>query len=364
MITNQVPSRVRRMLTPRLSILYRPADKQWSYCHHPFLCEYRGELHAIWSNGERDEDDLRQRVLHCVSKDGFDFGRHEILFNAPDDHVYTACGLYDSGEALVAYAGSYRYAAENVENGRYKVINDLHRDVTLLAKTTANGVDWGEPIDLQLPITPIFGPAPLASGRLIMMGNITYPISDRKDGLTGWRMTGLPPFPWPDCVDDSEGFMRHTGLREDNAFLCESSFYQTDDGVIHVLLRSAERILYHSESRDDGETWSKPEPTEFTNCNTKFHCGRLPDGRFYIVGSPDPACARCPIVITTSDDGVVWDREYVIDGRFRPLRHQGKYKGGIYAYPHSVIVGDRMYIACSVNKEDIHVYSFPLSQLA
>ena len=69
-------------------------------------------------------------------------------------------------------------------------------------------------------------------------------------------------------------------------------------------------------------------------------------------------------MITLSEDGEVFDREYVIDDRFRSLRHPGKYKGGIYAYPDAMVVGEKLYVICSVNKEDIHVYSFPISQLS
>ena len=55
--------------------------------------------------------------------------------------------------------------------------------------------------------------------------------------------------------------------------------------------------------------------------------------------------------------------EYILDETYRPLRNPGKYKGGIYGYPHSLIDGDRMYVVCSVNKEDIHLYAFDLAEL-
>lgn len=363
MITNRVATKVRRMLAPQMSILYRPQDKQWSYSHHASLCRYQGTYHAIWSNGERDEDDLRQRVLHATSADGVNWTSHGVLYPSEEGRVLTACGLYDNGEALVAYAGSYAYAPENVCGGRYITINDQHRGTTLLAKATRDGVQWDAPIDLRIPVIANHGPQRLRSGRLLVSGSVIYPYSDDPTGLSGWQVRGLRPCPWTDMYDDSEGIMRHAALRDDGVFLCEGSFFQTDDGVIHMLLRTDKRVLYESTSADDGETWSDAAPTDFATANTKFHCGRLPDGRFYIVGSPDPAGARCPLVVSLSDDGVVFDREYIIDETFRPLRMQGKYKGGIYGYPHTIVADGRMHVICSINKEDVHVYTFELDQL-
>lgn len=363
MITNQISTKIRRQLTPTLSILYQPRDLQWSYSHHAAICRFKGRYYAMWSNGERDEDDLRQRVLYAVSDDGVHWSSHRTLYPSQEGRVLTSCGFYQSGGVLVAYAGSYGYAPENVEMGRYRVINDFHQHTTLLARTTQDGESWGDIRDLGIPIIANHGPQPLASGRLLISGNVTYPYTDDPSGLSGWQIGGLAPCPWTDMADDSQGIMRHTALRQDGVTLCEGSFLQTDDGAIHMLLRSDQRRLYETVSTDDGETWSAPRPTNFMTCNTKFHAGRLPDGRYYLVCCPDPAGARCPLVLSLSRDGQVFDQEYVIDETYRPLRRPGKYKGGIYGYPHSLIADGVMYVICSVNKEDIHVYSFPLSQL-
>ena len=363
MITNQSPGKIRRKLNPALAVLYYPMDLQWSYSHHAAICQFKGRYYAMWSNGERDEDDLRQRVLFAVSPDGVHWSQHETLYPSQEGCVLTACGFYQHNATLAAYAGRYAYAPENVANGRYLVINDFHRNTTLLAKTTADGVQWSDPIDLQLPIIPNYGPQPLAGGRLLLSGNVTYPYTDDAGGLSGWRVGGLEPHLGPDFSDDSEGLMRHTGMRGGGVLLCEGSFFQTEDQTVHMLLRSDKRRLYETVSTDSGETWSAAKPTNFAAANTKFHFGQLPDGRYYFVGSPDPAGARCPLVVSVSRDGMDFDREYIIDERYRPLRMPGKYKGGIYGYPHSYIVDGKMFVICSINKEDIHVYSFALDQL-
>lgn len=364
MISNQVKTKVRRMLSPNLSVLYMPNDLQWSYSHHGALCYFSGKYHAMWSNGQRDEDDLRQRIMHATSVDGVNWSTHEVLFPSQEGRVLTSGGFYTQGSQLTAYAGSYAYAPENLSGGRYITINDQHRHTTLLAKTTKDGENWTTETDLGIPMVSNHGPQALASGRLLISGGVTFPYTDDPTGLTGWKMGGIAPCPWTDMYDDSEGIMRHMALRGDGVFLCEGSFLQKDDGAVHMYLRSDQRRLYETISHDDGETWSKPEPTNFISANTKFHFGRLPDGRYYVVGSPDPAGARCPLVLSLSEDGEIFDQEYIIDETFRPLRKQGKYKGGVYGYPHSFIRDGKMFVICSINKEDIYVYSFGLDQLA
>jgi hypothetical protein len=140
--------------------------------------------------------------------------------------------------------------------------------------------------------------------------------------------------------------------------LCEGSFYQTDDGVLHMLLRSTgpgfRYRLWVTESRDDGATWSPPAETQFSDCNAKFHFGRLPDGRFYYVGCP-LAGARTPLVLSLSRDGVSFDRHYVLADSHYEMRRKGKSKGGEYGYPHTLVHDGRLYVIVSRQKEGVEV---------
>jgi hypothetical protein len=149
--------------------------------------------------------------------------------------------------------------------------------------------------------------------------------------------------------------------------LCEGSFYQTDDGVLHMLLRSDTARLWLTESRDDGVTWSAPVPTQFTDNATKFHFGRLPDGRFYYVGCPDPEppWQRCPLVLSLSRDGVQFSRHFILAGADTPYtrRRDGVCKGGDYGYPHTLIHGDALHVIVSRRKEAVEVLSVPLAAL-
>lgn len=363
MITNRSPARVRRPIETVLAKVYEPKEGDWSYSHHASICYFQGFYHAMWSNGRQHEDDIGQRVLHCVSVDGVTWSIPDVLFESFEGNsVLTAAGFLVHKKMIAAYAGLYVYDSSNVRDGCVVALGKEHTHTTLFRIESDNGFDWSSPEDLGIPIVPNHGPEITHSGRLIISGNIMFPYTDDPTGKKGWTLTGTPPFPWEPLFDDSDGFVRKAE-NYGKEWLCEGSFYQTDDEVLHMLQRSSRKVLFVTRSHDDGETWTESTATQFTDCGAKFHCGRLPDGRFYIVSNPDPAAARCPLIINISKDGIVFDREYIIDDRYVPRRIEGNAKGGIYGYPHSLIHDNHMFVICSVNKEDVYVYRFSLSQL-
>ena len=123
--------------------------------------------------------------------------------------------------------------------------------------------------------------------------------------------------------------------------------------------------LWLTESNDDGATWSKPLETAFTDNDSKFHFGSLPDGIFYYVGIPDTLhhYARTPLVLSVSEDGKIFNKNYIIADEEYKLKQQGLWKGGQYGYPHTMIYDGYMYVIVSRQKEAIEVLRFALSQL-
>ena len=336
--------------------VYRP-EAEWTYSHHQSLAWFKGRYHAIWSNGRANEDDRGQRVLWSTSADFIHWTVPRPLA-VPDrdgtggERVLTAAGFHEHDGTLVAYFGNYGH----------------HKETTRLqAVTTADGEHWSEVLDIGIPVNPNHGPQRTASGRLIICGNISFPWTDDPAGLSGWHMAGIYPRELDFTIkDDPSSFHDVATLRGWPVGLCEGSFYQTDDRVLRMLLRSTGRPhdgrLWLSESRDDGATWSAPVPTAFSDTNAKFHFGRLPDGRFYYVGNP-VGSGRTPLVLSLSRDGERFDRHYILGDTPYARRQPGLHKGGEYGYPHTLVREGFLHVIVSRQKEAVEVLRVRLSTL-
>jgi hypothetical protein len=150
------------------------------------------------------------------------------------------------------------------------------------------------------------------------------------------------------------------------AALCEGSFYQTGDQVLHMLLRNTARgnasRLWLTESRDDGTSWSAPVETDFSNTNAKFHFGRLPAGRYYYLGNP-VGVGRTPLVLSLGRDGIRFDQHLLLGDTHYTQRRPGAAKGGEYGYPHSIVHDGHLCVIISRQKEAVEVLRVALSEL-
>lgn len=343
--------------------LFEPGENDWTYSHHQSLGEFQGRLFAIWSSSRRDEDSPGQRVMYAVRSQSGQWSRPRILFQPdlqPDGRprVLTAAGFHAHQGTLVAYAGDYSIDRKSTR---------------LLARTSTDGDNWSKALDLHVPVCPNHGPQPTASGRLIIAGNTAFPYTDDPAGLGGWKMTGIYPAAMEPFQDNPSTFWDLAKRMKWPANLCEGAFYQTGDKVLHMLLRATniarpaenagQWCLWETRSADNGATWSAPRPTQFSNTDTKFHFGRLPDGRFYCVGNPVGG-GRIPLVLSTSRDGLRFDRHFILGDTPYQRRFAGKYKGGHYGYPHTLVHDGSLYVIVSRQKEAVQVLRVPLADLA
>ena len=337
-------------------LIYRP-ETEWTYSHHPSLAFFKDRFYAIWSNGRQDEDAPGQRVLVATSADFLHWTMPRPLVDSvKDEHgierVLTAAGFHQHGGTLVAYFGNY----------------GPHKETTALqAVTTTDGEHWSTVREMRVPVTPNHGPQRTASGRLIICGHISFPYTDDPTGLTGWQMTGLYPRSMAATIkDDPVSFKEVAQTQGWPAALCEGSFYQTDDRVLHMLLRNTARgndcRLWLTESQDDGANWATPVETDFSDTDAKFHFGRLPDGRYYYLGNPVGA-GRTPLVLSLGHDGVHFNQHLILGDAHYERRRPGAAKGGEYGYPHSIIHDGYLCVIVSRQKEAVEVLRVALSEL-
>ncbi len=353
--------------TVKKHIIYAAAEDNNKFSHHASLAYFKGKFYAMWSSGAENEDDVGQYVMMSVSEDGEHWSDGKPLF-APieGNSVLTSAGwlVRDDG-VLNAYAGLWYYSSAKREEGDHG-----HIATTLLCKTSEDGECWSENIDLGLSIVPNQGPHKLSNGRLVICGNVSFPYTDAKNGIDGWKTVGLSPWPVEGIADDSEGICKHAKHRSDDFNACEGSFFEMRDGKIAMLLRNTvypatpeNRYLLISESNDFGESYSAPVQTDLTNNNSKFYCMRLSNGKFAMICNPDKKGNRIPLSILISDDGENFNREYIVADEPVNRKFAGLYKSGIYGYPHAVEANGRLYVICTINKEDVSLFLIDIADL-
>ena len=357
------------------------AGREGAGFNHQAQLAWDGQrLYATWSSAPRDEEESGQQVLVAHSDDeGRTWSAPGVLAPSRPGRfaasVVVSSGIRVHDGALVAYTGEWeRYEpqrdkareAERTAAGGHSVF-----DVRTEARVSRDrGRTWSAPTVAARNQFGFMPPAPTSSGRLIMPGHLTWAWTDDPPGLSGWQRSGVPGLP-ADYLDDWYGHAKGAQILGLAHRYNEASFFETADGVLHMMLRNENNTrMGVSESRDDGATWSRPVQTAFTNSVSRSQFGRLPDGRWFCVNCPTPPAAgaapstrtpRTPAVLALSEDGVVFDRHYVFgdDVQGTP-RLPGYLKHGRYGYPFLLALGDHAVVVYSTNKEDINVARFRL----
>ena len=326
------------------TLLYQATDDGYKFCHHPNLILFSDRLYCMWSNGIVDEDAPGQRVLYSHSADGISWTKPALLTD--DRHgkgICVAAGFHVSTDRLVAY-----YTTTGGEN--------FHPDTSLMARTSQDGRAWSSPQRITNGFF-IEGPHQLAQGRLLLGGEhvgesrrtrrMRFLYTDDQTGLAVWKSVQIDP---PDL--DVYGYT-------------EPSFFLRCDGTVVATLRNYSGYLHACVSRDNGQTWTTPKQTNFPDSTARAAAGNLPDGTAYIINNPMPKqFDRSLLTIALSRDGVVFDRAYLIRSQPTQRRYDGKHKLDGWQYPHALVWEDTLYVAYSINKEDIGLTRIALTDIS
>ena len=353
-INNQSPSL--HTVASETASLYTPVEGA-SYAHHPFLVSFKGKLYAMFSLGKEDEDDCGQHVMIASCEEFPNWSEPKPLVDVTrgqhSDVVMVPMGFYVYRETLVAYYRSFEYDEESLrENGTKRPLADSTYSIEnnkMHALISTDGETWTPAPSYVNGGGGNYPPVATKSGRLLMAGATIQAYSDDLSGTGRWSMSVIP---------------NGTAYERGAKLLTESSFFQTDDGIIHMMLRTNTDYLWCSESYDDGVTWTEPYPTNFTDCWAKFQFGQLPDGRFFYLGNPVPDSNRNPLVLSLSENGTDFTQWYLLQTEGYRQQFPGLYKQGVYGYPHGIVADGYLYVIYSKHKEAIDVMRISLSDLA
>ena len=332
-------------------VLYRATKDSYKFCHQQNIGVFQDRIYVMWSNGIDKEDHNGQRVLYCHSQDGVNWSPPTVLAKDPDGMDGPLCcvsaGFHATDDKLVAY---------------YTAIMDghpVHKLNRLYYQTSWDGNRWTKP-DMLMEGFFIESPRRLPSGRLLLCGQhanrqprLMY--SDENDGVSGWTDAEIP--------------------RADVFAHPEPSWFRRADGTLVMLFRTTSKTpetwMYASTSSDDGLTWTRPEKTNFPDAEARICAGNLPDGKAYVINNPSHSVnsvykfigRRIPLTIALSDDGITFDRAYVIHNSNTTMRFPGTNKLPGWQYPAAVVWRNHLYVAYSINKEDEGITRIALSEL-
>jgi predicted neuraminidase len=324
--------------------LYRAEKGDHQFCHHPSLVRFKGRFHCIWSNGVVGEDELGQRILTSSSGNGLKWSAPQPLaIDSANRGACVAAGFLATASRLTAF-----YTVTGGSN--------FHSDTAVWAKTSTDAVTWSRPQRVQSGFF-IEGPKQLANGRQLLAGEhvgdarrtkrMRLLYSDQRDALTGWKETEINP-----------GILKTFGYTEPNLI-------RRADGSLLMLFRNYSGFLYGSLSRDNGTRWSNPVQTNIPDSTARFATGQLPDGTTWLINNPGPKkFDRSLLTIALSSDGVVFDRAFIVRGEPTQMRYEGKSKLNGWQYPHAIVHDGHLFVAYSINKEDVGLTKIDLQDLA
>ena len=304
------------------------------YVNNVLLTHFRGEYYCMWQASERDEDTPDTKVLYARSRDGVKWCVPELLAAPTDSTFVSPGGWIARGDSLAAVL-NYICAPDRSKGG------------TAWYCVTRNGVDWNAPRPMRMadgtPVDGLFEQDPLLlpSGRTVgavhfRPGLTLNPVyTDAPSALEGWARSRFP-----------EGIGKPL----------EPSQYRLPDGTLVMFFRdqASSFVKLASLSTDQGESWTAPAPTNIPDSRSKQCAGNLPDGRVFWVGNPTGSKSRRLLVLALSDDGLLFDRAWLLAGPedLPARRHEGRYKTLGYSYPKAVVLNGFLWISFSVNKED------------
>ena len=326
------------------TLLYQASDSGYKFCHHPNLVVFQNQLYCMWSNGLEHEDAPGQRILYSRSADGVTWTKPELL----TDHrqgkgICVAAGFHVAPNHLVAY-----YTATGGEN--------FHPDTSLMARTSLDGKTWSQPRRITGGFF-IEAPQRLAGDRLLFAGEH---VGDSRATL---RMRLL-------YTDDHRGIEDFQAVaiqpRELKVYgYTEPSFFLRPDGTVVATLRNYSGFLHATVSTDNGETWSPVAQTNFPDSTARTSAGNLPDGTAFIINNSMPKkFDRSLLTIALSQDGESFDSAWLVRGEPTEMRYEGRSKLNGWQYPHATVWKDALYVAYSINKEDVALTRIALKELA
>ncbi len=344
----------------------------WTYNHAPMLACRNGKLYLEYLSNPVEEHVAPGHTLLTLSADGINWSKPTVIFppyRIPDgwfeydgrklpDNTYAVMhqrmGFYEAPNGKWFVLGNYGIspAREQVPFDRFsigRVIREIREDDT-------------------------FGPIYFIRynvGTIWNESNTNYPHYTKSDdpalieACEALLSNRLVTQQWAEEQGDEDALV--TVKSKDGGAFYNKAFcwYKLKDGSVIGLWKWMKAAV----SRDGGSTWSEVADTPtIKHSGAKIWGQKTADGNYALVYNPHTNNKhRWPLAVITGSDGLEFDRMMCVIGDVPPQRYAGgPFKGLGFNYVRGIETGegrgpdDAMYVAYSMNKEDIWLSRVPV----
>lgn len=335
------------------------ADSGWTYNHAPNLAYWNGQFYLQYLSNPMDEHIAPGQTLLVTSADGRNWNTPTVLFPPyqppagvkipPGYHGYMMhqrMGFYVAPNGRLLTLAFYGHTEDPfLEGGIGRVVREIKKDGSLgpvFFIRYESHANWNET-------------------------NTSYPFYTRSAD-TGFvaacetlLQNRLMTLQWK---DEDDGFdSLYAGNRFDD-HLSALSYFHRRDGKVVMLWKKSKAAL----SDDEGVTFSTPVKVPTLIMSGGKNWGqKTDDGRYAMCYNPiDNSEYRYPLIVVTSDDGVIFDDMLLVQGEVPPRRFFGRWKDFGPCYTRGMVEGNGnppgndMWITYSMNKEDMWVTRVPV----
>lgn len=340
--------------------VYRANQKTGTFVNHPQPAFFKGRMYVGFQLCPSNEDSDDSVAVYSSSEDLKTWTAPEVIGpSAKGNYFRASVGWMQDENHLYALV---------LRRDRIGTVNETEYRVT------SDGKTWS---DLKVLIPDMMGSAgarPITpGGRFLLSGHgnrerngvVQYETviyyHDGDDLSKGWVRS-----------DSSNEILKYGSSEKVMSRGVEADWFRRPDGVLVQVQRDIVRSGYVLAciSEDQGTTWSHPLLTDIPDSSNMQCAGNLPDGTCYMITTPGPVHVpndnlqpRTPLVLWLSDDGVVFDRAFLIRSTPPSRRFEGKSKTVGYSYAGSLVHDGFLYISYATNKEDIEMSCVPLAEL-
>jgi hypothetical protein len=315
-----------------------PVGKGYTYNHHLDMACWKGVIYLAWESGEKDEDTWPAHELYCTSADAIHWSAPRELF---PEGISTPLRMYffhaPNGRMLAIAGLRLNHEKTTAETIGPLVVREILSDHSLGDVFTLQGEKDGAP--------PRYETSPNAG-----FVQACRQLLDDKTFLATQDFGKL--------LNDGKG------LGKNPLFGKATCFFRRADGELIGIAKKGLTMV----STNDGKTWTKPyiPPTLITGM-AKVWAQHTADGKYALVYNPQTK-ERFPLVVVNGKDGRTFKDMRVVHAELPPLRYLGAHKNTGAQYTRGIsewandgsIAFDALWVAYSVNKEDIWISRIPL----